>query len=152
MPLAPEQKNTDYVRQVIVVRKDLSMPVGKIAAMASHASMSFIANKLVTENTKWGKLMGHIELTPEQEQWLIEADPGLEDIGQKSFAKIVVEANSEDQLVALMLHAKKEGLEVHSVTDSGYSHNPAGTLAAIAIGPDTKARIDVVTKDLRIYR
>jgi len=40
------EKNTRYLKQVIVVRKDLSMPTGKLAAMVAHASMTFLLQRL----------------------------------------------------------------------------------------------------------
>ena len=147
MPLNEEDKIKDYVRQVIVVREDLSMPRGKIAAMVAHAAMSFLTSKMrVAENEGW------IPLTDVEVQWLTELDPGLELLNQKSFAKIVLAVKTEQELNEVAEKANIAGLHVEYVHDSGYSHNPAGTFTCVAIGPDMKSRLDPVTRELRILR
>jgi PTH2 family peptidyl-tRNA hydrolase len=152
MPLFDEQKNKDYLRQVIVVRKDLSMPTGKLAAMVAHASMSFITSKIefIEAWQDIGKIC--IEVTSDQYQWLTELDPGLEEIGQISFAKIVLAANSEEELQQIYDEAYKSELETHKVYDSGYSHNPAGTFVAVAIGPNWPDKLFAITGHLKVYR
>lgn len=135
-------KNRRYLKQVVVVRKDLGMPVGKLAAMVAHAAMTFILH--VWSTTKM--------FTEDQWRWLTDTDPGLEEVGQVSMAKIVCAADDEAHLLAVEQAAKDAGLTVHRVIDSGYSHNPAGTLTCIAIGPDYPERLDPVTGKLRIYK
>ena len=39
------------IKQVIVARKDLEMPPGKLAAQAAHASVNAIMNGLNSENS-----------------------------------------------------------------------------------------------------
>ena len=41
-----EEKKSEGMRQLIIVRKDLQMSPGKLAAQVSHASMAFIADML----------------------------------------------------------------------------------------------------------
>lgn len=140
-----------YVRQVICVRKDLSMPTGKLAAMVAHASMSFIIKNMddcwIGEEQPF-----QLNLTEVQHQWLTELDPGLEPHHQVSMAKIVLAVNSEKELLDVESKAKEAKLTVHRVIDSGHSHNPPGTFVCIAIGPDFPDKIDSVTKHLKVYR
>lgn len=146
------EKNTRYLKQAIVVRKDLSMPTGKIAAMAAHAAMTFLCKRLGFPYTGPGVCLAQGFITPDEHQWLTELDPGLEAIGQLSFAKIVLAADSLEHLEKVSQAATDAGLTVHRVTDSGYSHNPAGTVAAIAIGPHWPEQLAPVTGSLKIYR
>lgn len=124
-----------YLKQVIVMRKDLSMPHGKLATMVAHASMKFIADKVKPVLTEDGRFIAEIEWTLEQAQWLTELDPGIEHLDQQSFAKIVVFVSSLQELVSVEGSAEARGLTIGQVFDSGYSHNPAGTFVGIAIGP-----------------
>jgi PTH2 family peptidyl-tRNA hydrolase len=150
--IAPDDKVTDYVREIIVVRKDLHMPTGKVAAMAAHAAMTFLTSKLIRmEAFKMDtKIFFELGLTPVQALWLTQLEPGSED--QLSFAKIVVAVHSEEELWQVYDNAQRAGLEVHKVVDSGYSHNKPNTFTCIAIGPDYPDRLNPVTGELGLYR
>lgn len=153
-------RNERYLKQVIVVRKDLSMPTGKLAAIVAHASMSFLVGRLQNQP--------HLRVSREREgdkenlaaawfsddewQWLTEPDPGLESVGQLSFAKIVCAVDSEDALRAVYDAALDAGLVAHTVFDSGYSHNKLGDFAAVAIGPAWPEQLHPITGGLKVYR
>lgn len=143
-----------YLKQVIVVRKDLSMPAGKLAAMVAHASMTFLLPKhaLSADHLTMSLAPQFPTLTADQIRWLTELDPGIEGTGQVSMAKIVVAVSDESELRAVEQKAKDAGLTVHRVIDSGYSHNKVGDFVCIAIGPDWPENLDPVTKTLRVYR
>jgi len=147
-----ENKVTDYVRQIIVVRKDLHMPTGKVAAMAAHVAMTFITSRLKKGFTLNERSSEKLEgwFTPEQYLWLTQLEPGSED--QLSFAKIVVAVHSEEELWQVYDNAQRAGLEVHKVVDSGYSHNKPNTFTCIAIGPDYPDKLNPVTGELGLYR
>jgi peptidyl-tRNA hydrolase len=144
-----------YLKQAIIVRKDLSMPTGKAMAMVSHASMTFFVKRLLhmgdDPNIK-PLVRFSVHVNPEQANWLTELEPGLEEIDQKSFAKIVLQVYSESELLAKEKAAKELGLECHRVVDGGHSHNKPNTLVCIAIGPDWPEKLDPVTRDLKVYR
>jgi len=147
--------STRYLKQVIVVDKSLSMPTGKLAAMVAHASMTFLLRRIrfrgvsreVLEPEQW-----LLDLTHEQAQWCTELDPGLEEVGQVSMAKIVCQADTQIQLLAVEQAALVAGLAVHRVVDSGHSHNKAGDIPCIAIGPDWPEKLEPVTGKLKVYR
>ena len=163
-----------YLRQCIVVRKDLGQSAGKVAAMSAHAAMTFILERIrpCLPSIDWKKernlgdqwprvvtaAIEHLErqdrlnFTADQMRWLTELDPGLDEIGQVSMAKIVLQAADEAHLLAVEEAAKKAGLTVHRVVDSGYSHNPAGTLTCICIGPHWPEQLEPVTGSLKVYR
>jgi len=142
-------KVTDYVREIIVVRKDLHMPTGKVAAMAAHAAMTFLTERLKGPFGEPATYMSG-EFTSTQIKWLTQLEPGSED--QLSFAKIVVAVHSEEELWQVYDNAQRAGLEVHKVVDSGYSHNKPNTFTCIAIGPDYPDRLNPVTGELGLYR
>lgn len=147
-----------YLRQVIVVRKDLTMPQGKLAAMVAHAAMTFITDRLADEDINAEEGVGSSVplpremFTKDEWQWLTEIEPGLEDIGQVSFAKIVLAVDSLAALEQVELDAKSAGLVCCRVTDGGHSHNKHGDVAAIAIGPAWPEQLVLVTGHLKVYR
>lgn len=144
------EKNTRYLKQYLVVRTDLSMPAGKLGAMCAHVAMTFLSKRLIVTTTT---VTGHIIIdNPEQIRWLTEMDPGLEDQGQVSMGKIVLQVKDEAELLAVEEKAKGLNLECQRVVDCGYSHNKPNTLVAIAIGPDWPENLKPVTGHLKIYR
>ncbi len=160
MPIPPEEKNKRYLRQVIVCRKDLFMPTGKVGAMCAHAAMSYILDRL---NFKGRSLLTgdnvppsfvHTEgiFTENEWQWMTELDPGLEKEGQISMAKIVLAVDSLSELLEVEKKAEEADLTVCRVTDSGYSHNEFGTLVCIAIGPAFPEELHPITGHLKLYR
>jgi peptidyl-tRNA hydrolase len=84
-----------YLKQVIVARRDLTMPAGKPAAMAAHATMTFMLKRLPFSGSPPPGLPVQ-QFSREQWQWLAGLDPGLEEIGQVSMAKIVCSVADED--------------------------------------------------------
>ncbi|MDE1874103.1 MAG: peptidyl-tRNA hydrolase Pth2 [Candidatus Micrarchaeota archaeon] len=116
----------DEVKQVIVVRKDLKMGAGKLAAQVAHASMLSYA-----EAQKKDK-----EII---KAWL--------DSGQK---KIVLEGDDEKMLERLYKAFQYEKVPCALVNDAGLTQLPPGTTTALGIGPDLAAKIDKFTKPLKL--
>lgn len=146
-----------YIRQAIVVRKDLSMPCGKLGAMCAHASRTFLLRAIIDRYKGYDEcehLSEHFEggLLGAQWQWMTEIEPGLEYCNQLSFATIVLAVADEAELLKVMAEARAAALECHQVVDGGHSHNKPNTLVCAAIGPDTAERLEPVTGHLKIYR
>jgi len=112
-------------KQVIVIRSDLKMSRGKVAAQSSHAAISAAdkADKKIL--AAWKKE------------------------GQK---KIVLKVKSELEL--LEIKAKCDGLKlpVSLIIDAGLTELTPGTATAIAIGPDKEEKINKVTGSLPLLR
>lgn len=121
------------VKQVIVVRKDLNMRKGKIAAQAAHASLSFLTKKL----RKKGKI-DLMDLSDEEQAWI-----------SGSFAKVVVYVTSEEELLEVYQKALGAGLTVHLITDAGKTEfGGQPTKTCIGVGPHKSAKFDGITSDL----
>lgn len=151
MPVEPTNGDAArYLKQVIVVRKDLSMPAGKLAAMVAHAAMTFIV-KRIKDGPEHPWIPGGA-FTADEWQWMTEFDPGLEHYGQVSFAKIVCAVDTEAELEEVDVQARSAGLQVWPVIDSGHSHNKPDTFVAIAIGPAWPEQLEPITGHLKVYR
>ena len=113
-------------KQVIVVRIDLRMSCGKIAAQAAHASL--MASEVAKEKKpEWW------------DQWWEE--------GQK---KVILRVDSEMELLELFKEAEELDLPVAMVVDKGLTEVPPNTRTAIGIGPAPEEIIDRVTGKLKL--
>ena len=111
------------MKQVIVVRKDLKMGSGKIAAQCCHASL-----KAVLEN------MAH----PNVREWLAT-----------KFTKVIVSVDSEEQLLDVLGKAKDRGLVNALITEMTiFNHVPTNT--CIALGPAHREDFEGVTSGLKL--
>jgi PTH2 family peptidyl-tRNA hydrolase len=113
------------MKQVIVVRSDLKLGKGKLAAHVSHASLA--GYKLVKERE------------PEfVERWERE--------GEK---KIVVKVDGERELFELYEKIKKE-IPCVIIKDAGFTQIPPGTVTCLVVGPWRDEEVDKFTKDLKL--
>jgi PTH2 family peptidyl-tRNA hydrolase len=113
-------------KQVMVVRRDLGMGTGKIAAQVAHAAVMGV------EKTKALK-----------RDWF---DAWFE-VGQ---AKVVVKVQSMEELMEVKKRAESLRLPVVQVQDSGLTQIPPGTVTCIGIGPAPAELVDKVTNDLKL--
>ena len=117
--------NSD-IKQVIVVRVDLNMSVGKSIAQAAHASLdSYLQAK--KSNPRIAK------------KW-IDGDG----------KKIVLKVDDEETLVALYKNFRKNRIPAALIVDSGLTELPNSTKTALGIGPWMSLKIDKFTKGLKL--
>src|SRR5438445_10991061 len=114
------------IKQVIVVRKDLRMGVGKIAAQVGHACV-LGAEKVRKSRREW------------YDDW--------ERSGQE---KVVVKVSSLSELEQVKNHAISLGLPWSEVADAGHTQLEPGTITCISIRPAPEETIDKVTKELTL--
>lgn len=133
------------VKQVIVMRKDLNMRKGKIAAQAAHASMKVFFDRMVDMGEYRylsGIRMKNARLIPTMTDEMVSWVDG-------QFTKICVSVNSESELDALYLKAQELGIPCSLIVDSGLTEfNGVHTKTCIAIGPDLSEKIDSITGGL----
>jgi PTH2 family peptidyl-tRNA hydrolase len=129
------------IKQVIVLRTDLNMRKGKMAAQAAHASMKVFFDQMLPRNPNTPTLL-QIDLDRSAEAW--EWVEGL-------FTKIVVGIESEELLKAMHTEVLLAGLPCAIIEDAGATEfHGQPTLTALAIGPAKAEDIDPFTKDLKL--
>jgi len=111
------------LKQIILVRTDLKMSKGKIAAQAAHAAVEAV----LTSNKK-----------------LVKA---WRDTGMK---KIALQVDSEAELMKYYQLAMENDLNASLIRDAGRTEIAAGSKTCVAIGPDAEAKINKVTSELKI--
>lgn len=147
-----EDQSPVYAKQVIVVRKDLKMKAGKLAAQVSHASMAPITNRLrAQENIDYGAANVITNMT-------ISFDHGEpHDIAfldwlKGSFTKVVVEIESEQDLLDLLAAAEKVGIPCVKIEDEGRTaFHGVRTLTCASFGPCYSDVLDELTGHLKLY-
>lgn len=85
-------------KQIIIVRNDLGMSIGKLSAQVSHASMAFLTN-FIRDNTD---IDGHVD------GWIDKniLDNWINDI----FTKVVLKAKNKSQLLKVKTMAEEMGM------------------------------------------
>ncbi len=116
----------DEIKQVIIIRSDLEMGKGKLAAQAAHASLMsyFEAESLDRSLVK---------------QWL-----------QQGEKKIVLKADGETMLRRLYEAFRYKKIPCALVTDAGLTELPPGSVTALGIGPWKKSELDPLTSALKL--
>jgi PTH2 family peptidyl-tRNA hydrolase len=112
------------VKLVVVVRTDLGMGRGKIAAQVAHAAVAATLASL-----------GSADFAA----WLREGQP-----------KVVLRVSGGGQLDDVVRQARAGGLPVEVISDAGRTQVTPGTLTCCALGPADSERIDAVTAGLAL--
>ncbi|HYI93611.1 MAG TPA: aminoacyl-tRNA hydrolase [Bryobacteraceae bacterium] len=122
---------TDRIKQVIAVRRDLNMRLGKAIAQGAHAAMMFMIRDIAEGKPQFQGVRFA--------EWL-----------EQGTAKICVKANDEAHLMEIYEKARAAGLRAEIIRDAGRTEFNEPTLTAVAIGPDSAAKIDPVTGNLAL--
>jgi PTH2 family peptidyl-tRNA hydrolase len=110
------------MKLTVVVRADLGMGRGKIAAQVAHAAVAAVLANLGRDDFA---------------AWLREGQP-----------KVVLKVTSAGDLEDVVRQARAAGLPVEVVSDAGRTQVSPGTLTCCAVGPAGSQRIDAVTAGL----
>ncbi|MFH1393380.1 MAG: peptidyl-tRNA hydrolase Pth2 [Candidatus Micrarchaeota archaeon] len=113
-------------KQTIVVRTDLNMGRGKIAAQASHASLA------AYEKTKKNDA---------------EAAADWERMGMK---KVVLKVQSEDELLEYYNKGKDAGIPVALIRDAGHTQVESGSITCFGAGPWNEEELDKIYGKLKL--
>lgn len=137
-------------KQMLIVRRDLKMRKGKIAAQASHASVEAVLKAIVKENR-----MAQLRVSEEGYAYL-DAPEGeespLTDWFRYGMAKICVYVDSEEALRALDAKAREMGVVTALILDAGMTEfHGEPTYTALAFEPLEAERADTLTGDLPLY-
>jgi len=109
---------------IIVVRKDIKLSPGKLAAQVAHAAVNCALSAKRKQPDNF--------------------DPWYDE-GQK---KVVVKAKDLEELFSVKAAAESAGLTTSLITDAGHTELPPGTITCLGVGPASEKDIDKVTGHL----
>lgn len=142
-------------KQMIVMRKDLNMRKGKIAAQAGHACVEATI-LAITKEHRLEEIRGVYD-SDGHPCWVgiehIDDDrSALTDWFDEGVAKVCVYVNSEQELLDIAEQGRARGFVVALVKDAGRTefHGEA-TYTCLAFEPLAPEDIDPITGDLPLY-
>lgn len=110
-------------KQALIVRTDLGMGKGKIAAQCAHGSIEAFLKADSDVGEAW-------------------RDSGM--------PKIVLKVSGEKELAQLFQKAKKAGLPAALIQDAGHTQIEPGSKTVVGIGPCKEAELDKLTGELKL--
>lgn len=110
-------------KQVILLREDLKLPMGKASSQVAHASVdaTLKSNKKIIE--LWKKEGGK---------------------------KVILKVKDEKELFKYKQIAEDFGLKTALIKDAGHTVVEPGTITCLGIGPDLEEKIDKVSGKLKM--
>ena len=138
-------------KQMIVMRRDLKMRKGKIAAQAGHACVEATLMALARE----GRL-DQVRIMPSQ-SWVYLDDEGTPETPLSRWfdagvAKVCVYVDGEDALLELAVRGREQGFAVALVRDAGFTEfHGEPTYTCLAFEPLYPEQIDPLTGELPLY-
>ena|SRR3989338_3050256 len=111
------------MKQIAIVRKDLDLPKGKLAAQCGHAFVECVLRSDKDKVKKW-------------------RDEGM--------MKVVLKVADLKELRKYNQIAKDQGLVTALITDAGHTVVEPGTITCLGIGPDDDKKIDAVVHELKL--
>ena len=111
------------MKQAMIVRTDLKMGKGKIAAQCCHGSIGAYKKTDPQKIKKWEN---------------------------EAYAKVVLKVQNKEDLIALKKLADEKGISSYLVVDAGRTQIPTSSITVLALGPDEDEIIDEVTGDLKL--
>ena len=118
---------TNDVKQVIVVRNDINMKRGELAAQVAAASLKFLIEN--NESNRGDQVF--VTLSNNEASWL-----------SGSFSQVVVGVDSEEQLQDIIMRAEIMGIEAHPSVKGD-------TLMCVALGPDDSKVLERIVHRLK---
>ena len=135
-------------KMVIVVRKDLNMRKGKIAAQVAHAATGVLLGQMrggaSHEEYRSAVFDRKYDMTLQ-----VQDKSPLDEWLRGSFRKICVSVNSEEELLTLRDKAMEQGLLHCLIVDNGLTEfHGVPTKTCLAIGPALDETLDAITGGL----
>ena len=131
-----KQKNKKYdfensdLKIVFLVRLDLKMGAGKIAAQVAHAAIGL-----------------YDDIMNGDDEYHIEALNYWNTFGAK---KIVLKCDNYETMKQVAIQAKQSQLPFILISDAGHTQIPAGSVTVLGIGPDSSEKINKLTGNFKL--
>lgn len=137
-------------KQMIVMRRDLHMRKGKIAAQAGHACVEATLMALARE-----RRLDEVRLTPDQAWVYLDSDAPESPLSswfEAGVAKVCVYVDSEEELLAIAQQGRDKGYLCALIRDAGLTEfHGEPTYTCLAFEPLLPEQIDPITGELPLF-
>jgi PTH2 family peptidyl-tRNA hydrolase len=123
-------KGSDDLKMVFLVRQDLKMKAGKIAAQVAHAALG-LYDDIIFGN----------------DQYQQEALDFWVNYGKK---KVVLKVPDLETMNNVLKQCKQAKIAYCMITDAGCTQIPPGSKTVLGIGPDTSEKINKMTGSFKL--
>ena len=120
------------LKMVFLVREDLKLGAGKIAAQVAHAAVGLV-EKINDKGKSYYK-------------------QALEHWSEFGAKKIVLRVKDLDELKAVHKLCKKQKIPSCMISDAGHTQVDPGTVTVLGIGPEDSEKLDKVTGQFKLMR
>jgi len=110
-------------KQVVLVRQDLKLSPGKLAAQCGHGFVEAFLK--ADEKTK--------------KRWL-----------QEGGKKVVLKVSDEKELKNFYKEAQLQHIPCALITDAGHTELAPGTVTVLGLGPESEEKLDKLTGNLKM--
>ncbi|MBI2110370.1 peptidyl-tRNA hydrolase [Candidatus Woesearchaeota archaeon] len=111
------------MKQVILLRKDLKLPIGKACVQTAHGSVEAVLNSDKKKIEQWRK---------------------------EGMKKVVLKVENEKELLICKKKADALKITTSLIKDAAKTFFKKPTITCLAIGPDKEEKIDKVTGSLKM--
>jgi peptidyl-tRNA hydrolase, PTH2 family len=134
------------VKMTLVVRKDLKMGNGKIAAQCAHAAVAVVEEILAIRSAQHTSPPEAAVLDDTSQLWLRWYDAWH----ASGCSKMALQCPDEATMMAIARHAKEKKLPFYVIRDAGRTQIAPGSKTVVAVGPGPKSLVDEVTGQLKL--
>lgn len=131
-----ENKKYDFenadLKMVFLVREDLKLGAGKIAAQVAHAAVGL-----------------YEEINNEGKDYYQQALDYWNEFGAK---KIVLKVKDLEELKVKRKECKKLKIPSIMISDAGHTQVDPGTITVLGIGPEASEKLNKITGELKLMR
>ena len=133
------------IKQYIIVRKDLKMKHGKMAAQVSHASLGAFLNFFTMDRKRdqdadlFNLNLSFLQNSP-MDMWL----HGI-------FTKVILRVDSELELLQLNERLREKGIKTALITDRGLTTFDKPTTTCLGAGPVSSKDVEDIIGHLKLY-
>lgn len=122
----PEQTFGTDLKMVMVVRSDLKMGHGKIAAQCCHACLGLYKSQLKKD-------------IPRLKAW-----------ENSNYKKVVLKCANEEEMINIADKARSQNLDYYIVRDAGLTQIAPGSKTVLSVGPASEKELKDVTGYLKL--
>lgn len=149
--------SSEEMKMVLVVRKDLKMGAGKVAAQCAHAAVASVEMVAALASAS------DADFSPNNRS---STTPSFSASGSRDpnllwpqwlsawrstgYAKVVLQCQDEAEMMGIAQSAKSAGLPYYVIRDAGRTQIAAGSKTVVSIGPAPKSMVDQVTGHLKL--